>query len=133
MREILFRGKCVETGEWVEGFLFSYGEGTEYAETYILGELDYRESIYDVWKCADKVHPNTVGQFTGMRDKIGNKIFEGDIVYAKMDYGPAGWHDATVDIGFKRVGGYRWEYFDLSTIVVIGNVYDNPELLKGEN
>lgn len=64
-----------------------------------------------------------------MADKNSRKIFEGDIVRGMMDFGPAGINENVVSIEFKKYSGYRWQYFDLSTIEVIGNVYDNPELL----
>ena len=135
MREILFRGKSVRGGEWVEGSLIHVGDYRcvlpldceDYGVTYLDSDLGYIDGK------AVPVTPTTVGQYTGLKDKSGKKIFEGDIVRAMMDYGPAGTREAVVDIGFKKLGGYRWQYFDLNTIEVIGNVYDNPELLEVQN
>jgi uncharacterized phage protein (TIGR01671 family) len=129
MRDILFRGKT-KAGEWVEGYLFIQAKGTEYEQSFILGDLDHRDSIYDVWKCAEEVIPETVGQFTGKLDKNGRKIFEGDLVWAMMDYGPGGFHSRMVTIGWHEDRGYQWEYFDMSTIEVIGAAYE--VLAKGE-
>lgn len=129
MREILFRGRTSD-GRWAYGYLFIQAEGTEYEEAYILGGLDHRDSVYDIWKCVEQVDINTVDQFTGLLDKNGTKIFEGDIVRATMDWGPAGMKESVVDIGFKKYEGYRWNYFDLGTIEVIGNIHDNPKLLE---
>ncbi len=132
MREILFRGKA-EAGEWIEGYLFVQAKGTPYEETYILGDLDHRDSIYDIWKTAEKVIPGTVGQWTGKYDKNGERIFEGDLVQAEMDFGPAGFYKVKgVSIGWHEDDGYSWEYFDTSTIEVVGNVHDDHGLPKGD-
>ena len=73
MREILFRGKT-EAGEWVKGFLFVIGQGSGREETYILGDLVCGYSIYDACKIAEKVLPETVGQFTGRFDRKNFKF-----------------------------------------------------------
>ena len=133
MREILFRGKRIDNGEFAYGSLIRAGtyccilESEEDAHL-----MDYPYLDDDLGTIDGKATPvirETVGQFTGMADKNSRKIFEGDIVRGMMDFGPAGMNENVVSIGFKKYSGYRWQYFDLSTIEVIGNVYDNPELL----
>ena len=142
MREILFRGKAVHSGEWVEGYLFGYGTGTDFEETCILGELDHRDSVYDIWKCAEIVDPDTVGQFTGLLDKNGKKIFEGDIL--ELEYGIKQTFDIQDgDVRYSRGGFYIGtyggalssfsavaDYTGVMRGVVIGNIHDNPELLS---
>lgn len=137
MREILFRGKRYMDGEWVDGSLF-IDEKKEKHEI-LVGYVNYRVG----WE----VDPATIGQYTGLKDKNGKKIFEGDIVHVLGNQNSADWKcvnyigmviykdsgfciiDGTPDdYGFRRYGMHRME-FDLE---VIGNIHDNPELLKGE-
>lgn len=120
MREIIFRGKLLSSNEWTEGNLAVSKIGIS-----IITPDDTPIGKYGL------VNPETVGQYTGMHDKTGKKIFEGDIVYGLMDFGPAGMIWADVCVGFDvNSGGYDWRYFDLDTIRVVGNIYDNPELLE---
>ena len=122
-RDIVFRGKSKSTGEWVEGSLITndviVGKIVEFEEDYFCTEFWY------------KVDPETVGQFTGMTDKKGKKLFEGDvysmgeknILYVVI-------FDKSQFIG-KQVGNRSLaglEYWK-SNIGIVGNVYDNPELL----
>ena len=127
MREILFRGKQeYKNKEWAFGSLHS-----EYCETDENGQrkIDYR--ILGMRGECDYVLPETVGQFTGLTDKNGKKIFEGDIVASQ-------WLRGVVCCGEFNCsccdGVYGW-YFDGADIreydmyEVIGNIHDNPELL----
>ena len=122
-REPLFKAKRVDNGAWVEGSLIGndviVGKIVEFEEDYFCTEFWY------------KVDPETVGQFTGMTDKKGKKLFEGDvysmgeknILYVVI-------FDKSQFIG-KQVGNRSLaglEYWK-SDIEIIGNVYDNPELL----
>lgn len=119
MREILFRGKTLYKGEWITGYLSKEPADSNY---YI---QPVGKNICDV------VNPETVGQFTGLLDKNGKKIFEGDIVkYENKIY------------EIKYLEKYaRFAPTNKSTVFmvcafnhleVVGNIYDNPELLEGE-
>lgn len=132
MREILFRGKSLITHEWIYGDLFQHGE-----QRFIMAEGKNTE-----------VEPETVGEFTGHIDKNGVKIFEGDIInyespgysvkYGTINFGKYALH---TDCPAYNIGFYiSWLnnpfvrqdlgfWLEQREIVIIGNIYDNPELL----
>ena len=129
MREILFRGKTKQ-GEWIEGFLFNSQLCRIFWATAFKKEED------NIFYCEGKdVIPETIGQFTGLTDKNGNKIFEGDIIkfshpaYEETTIGFVGWEENEVGFVLRTkndydIIGYSSEFYE-----VIGNIYDNPELL----
>lgn len=123
MREILFRGKCVDDGKWVYGhYVYQYGANIIYLPDGVdeYGGFDYYH-----------INPETVGQYTGLTDKNNKKIFEGDIVnFSNILY-----YIVFADGCFRicRNGQYSYTLHNLhSAFEVIGNIHDNPELLKGE-
>jgi hypothetical protein len=71
-----------------------------------------------------------VQQFTGLEDKNGVEIYEGDIIRGMMYFGPAGFHERSVIIKWDNEKGYQWNYWDLNSMKVEGNMFENPELLK---
>jgi uncharacterized phage protein (TIGR01671 family) len=159
MREILFRGKT-EKGKWIEGDLYQSRLKSIFMISYY---TEYGNRMTEV------VNPETVGQYTGLTDKNGTKIFEGDILEVDVqeyEEAPDDWiYQFLGSSSHKRYTGRKikalWsvEYKEhrcrgngfyvygkdrrfnttltQSTIfnsnpVVIGNIHDNPELLKGE-
>ena len=128
MREILFRGKQMSNGKWIEGFYFKQPNPmTE-------DGFPTRHCISDLPPFGAEVIPETVGQYTGLTDKNGKngkKIFEGDIVnFSNILY-----YIVFADGCFRicRNGKYSYTLHNLhSAFEVIGNIHDNPELLKGE-
>ena len=138
MREILFRAKRIDNGEWVEGYLVRGNRTyiiTLEAANYMVVSLSCMASVQFV-----EVIPETVGQFTGLTDKNGTKIFEGDIVISHSrsvdeNDGPAQieWDEDTAR--FIIVWNTLLADFDnfySHDLEVVGNIHDNPELLESE-
>lgn len=141
MREILFRGKRKDNGEWIKGF-------------YIKATHHWHEhGIHEDWIAVDTIQnggwcnvrgkyaviPETVGQFTGLYDKNGTKIFEGDIIAYKYKTNP---YLNTFTIGhciveyIETLGVYSpfgdsGLALEANEIEVVGNIHDNPDILGG--
>ena len=147
MREILFRGKCKDTGKWYKGQYIHLHRTTYcFKEDY---ERDKDNDIHQIvfeemmdWGLPNRhlrvdVIPETVEQYTGLTDKNGTKIFEGDIINGYYSNGEKYIENSVVEwsnlfIAWnvnKHVSlfGRGYCYYE-----VIGNIHDNPELLKGE-
>lgn len=123
MREILFRAKERYSGAWVYGALLK-----DNVFTYILNGNPKVTIGLQVTKEVAEVLPETVGQFTGLTDKNGTMIFEGDIVecHAIETTEVVIVEDIrNIPVHFKWVDIYKG-----STIEIIGNIHDNPELLE---
>ena len=129
MRNILFRGKDTETGEWIDGFYVCLN-GKEHRIYSGFAETDCGNYYPDFWKVA----PETVGQFTGVTDKDGNGIFEGDIVRFDNAVFVVQFYECRMGFAFSGLFGRgcvpgfvmtNWEHIE-----VIGNIHDNPELLE---
>lgn len=129
MREILFRGKRVDNNEWVYGFL-SKSRGNNH---FLSLCIDHEENGVML---SSIVEPETIGQYTGLSDKNGTKIFEGDIVLYNGEK-----HIVVFETrGENSYFGIKIDHietwgFCLSVpaklMEVIGNIHDNPELAEG--
>ena len=71
-----------------------------------------------------------IQQYTGLNDKNGKEVYEGDIIRGMFDFGPAGFKEEIIPINWDNESGYQLEYCAITTIEVIGNIFENPELLK---
>lgn len=152
MREILFKAKRIEDDKWIEGFYCSIRE-----TTYCIKE-DYDRNPVPTHHCIAvdemtdwglpnklrlyEVGPETICQFTGLFDKNGKKIWENDILMAHLDesypenvtyetveWNIAGWVGRETD----SIGRQYLDKFDLEHYEVVGNIFDNPELLQEEH
>lgn len=122
MREILFRGKRVDNGEWVYGYFWSNDVGNSFIRV-------TKENDEIVLKDYE-VSPETVGEYTGLTDKNGNRIFEGDIVKLFNEYvAVIIFENARLLVKYE---GYNLQFSleDSPNIEVIGTIHDNPELLE---
>ena len=145
-REIAFRGKSKSTGEWVDGYYV--GDNTIIA----YNEVVYDMGFIDTSPCHD-CYPGSIGQFTGLYDKNGKEIYEGDILRGdEYPFNCDGVDNYFAEIvwadnvcGFYRlthknpnstvrgISHGNWEQLDeddIKSFEVIGNIHDNPELLK---
>lgn len=124
MRNILFRGKRVDNGEWVYGsFDKCYGKNEEVIHYYIAGLRQNEE-----WE----IIPETVGQYTGLTDKNGKNIFEGDIVsvFEGIIQKVVNENSRYAFHNSNEICCYVLSICKSKDIEVIGNIYDNPEFLE---
>lgn len=126
MREILFRGKGIYTNKWVEGSLVIFpNTGRIKILKWNNADLDFDQI---------EVNPETVGQYTGLTDNNGTKIFEGDIVegadFTIEDggYGLISFEDGAFEVNGNNIIGTFHENYWGKEFEVIGNIHDNPEL-----
>lgn len=127
-REILFRGKRIDNGEWVEGYYARSGGG------FILKDNGLTYGGFEMFD----VVPKTICQYTGSTDKNGKKIFEGDIVDVFDDILKIVWDEIYASFCFVRTDSQNREFYKYffgegcgeEDCEVIGNIFDNPDLLK---
>lgn len=131
MREIFFRGKRVDDGKWIEGQPF----GSYWIIISGSGGRIYEDGEFEGCGCYE-IDPDTVGEYTGLPDRNGKKIFEGDIV-KNIEHG----FKYTVAFSSERGGWFPFARDDgcgccsmdvetSSEVAIIGNIHDNPELLE---
>lgn len=139
MREILFRGKRIDNGEWVEGY---YVKAVHHW---------HKHGIHEDWIITDAsanggwfaihnrhaVDPETIGQYTGL-DANGRKIFEGDIVIIQNDTpfemtGEVVFDGGCFELHDPECDMYECLWYEPKEMTVLGKIHDNPELLEGGN
>lgn len=129
-REIKFRGRRIDNGEWVYGDLI-HGVGHKFGKAYILPmavNLAYLPGCHHL--DGYDVHPESVGQFTGLHDKNGNEIYEGDVIQLGSIKAKIFWHNGSFHIGLNpNEGANVFNQERASRFEIIGNIYQNPELL----
>lgn len=133
MREILFRGKREDNGEWVYGYYY----------TQIITHAGNRKSRDHFMRTEQniryEVDPDTIGQYTGLQDKNGVKVFEGDIIsaYNGRIKGPVIFDKRGLAFGVpngpNEIYQFSMNFLESKDIKVIGNIHDNPELLGGDD
>lgn len=129
MREILFRGKRQDNGEWITGDLWHNPYSKK--EIAIVSPINNQGTMG-----GNNVIPETVGQYTGMTDKNGVKIFEGDVVIGRKGY-TGNPHYPIKEQRFAVK--YEHECYrelcdtDYYEFEVIGNIHDNPDLLEAQH
>ena len=127
MRTIKFRGKTLFGGNWIYGDLIQNKTFNKYA----IVPQDNEWHDYPLFE----VDPKTIGQFTGVKDSVGRDIYEGDIMEEEHSsiktLGVVNFSNGQFLIDYKRKGKYRIDerigYYGAN---VIGNIYDNPELIE---
>jgi len=71
-----------------------------------------------------------IQQYTGLTDSKGKEIYEGDLIRGMFDFGPAGFSELMLPVCWHNIDGYQWNYWKLSTIEVVGNAFEDKELLN---
>ncbi len=138
MREILFRGKRTDNGEWVKGFYVKTCNDFDRSKFYHWIYIGFvGVTINGLENVKFEVDPETVGQYTGLKDKNGKRIFEGDIIYddeiffANFEVFYSGENCKFYGLNFNDRDQNTLSFPQLSdTGTIIGNRWDNPELLE---
>ena len=120
MRKIIFRGKRKDNGEWVYGWYVNKAEAKHQIVT--------KEDVMPI-----SVHPETVGQFTGLTDKNGKEIYEGDVVQwerTRIDWSKTITTIERFEVEYRDIANYNQD--EAQKLEIIGNIHDNPSLLTNK-
>ena len=142
MQEILFRGKCLDGGIWIEGHYVKVAYWSDGKPTHVLFRQDaelFPRSEFTSW---DEIDPSTVCQYTGVTDRTGRKVFEHDIISVEYEeeWWSRVWYEQYEVYFSDKYHAYRARHAngdDYSLLefdrycTVIGNTIDNPKLMEG--
>ena len=140
MRDYLFHGKRKDNGEWVYWNIYGEFCTSKGRRTRLIIKTPYGEKYYHyIHEIKQLIDPSTVAQYTGLTDKNGKGIFEGDIVKTDKFSEPNKQYIIKYDLLFGAfIGHDRYNFYFVTfdghsdEFEVIGNIHDNPELLKGD-
>lgn len=106
----------------------------ERSEMYEVDALHFHRQLIEVDSETDhqttSIEPYELMQYTGLKDKNGTEIYDGDIIRGLHDFGPGGFSVIAAPVKYHVIHGYQLHYFLLEQTEVIGNIYENPELLE---
>ena len=139
MREIEFRAKAIRTYKWVYGVPVKVSINCDNEYVQIVKKIEYETELeYSTFADGETIKPETIGQYTGLKDKNGTKIFGGDLLYYRNSNHDE--EDGTMEVIFEdgafMISGdilvplhetYSWE------LEVVGNIHDNPEKLTRQH
>jgi uncharacterized phage protein (TIGR01671 family) len=130
VREIKFRGKCSQSKRWVYGYYFI--EERDIEDGIIWRDIPQIQQRYgDHFQYFD-VDPATIGQYTGLKDKNGTEIYEGDVCTVWIEFCKQIKPYVVEDLRKLYLETERDDsYYRITSLQVIGNIHDNPELLGG--
>lgn len=139
MREILFKAKRTDNGEWVQGYLVenTYTDYRSFIVTSACWEVENEKSSDFIETDVYEIDPETICQYTGLTDKNGKKIWENDIVKHEISsgLGQVIWYQEDY-IGWIVddiwIDGQQYSHEMFNECEVIGNIFDTPELLEEE-
>ena len=133
MKEVLFRGQRIDNGEWVYGF---YVETLDIKNEDFLPPFEKKKYIFTSWEESllsnednggiFEIKPESIGQFTGLLDKNGNEIFEGDLIQTEYTKGSIHWNEQYLEyyIQYELDSERFYLGFDRE-IEIIGNIHEN--------
>lgn len=139
MRTMKFRGKRLDNRGWVTGYLYQLPLPSGVATMILTTDNNRNDNslnpkfhlAFTLWVDLFPVDAETVGQFTGMKDKNGKELYEGDVVhFGQIDY-EIRFYEKHSAFTMWKLGGKQWYHISMDDIFeIFANIHDNPELLK---